>query len=377
MITGNNNLAALRQMESIDLAPTRLRRDHIIPEEYRSDDVEQKYDRTTLWYDAIWANGVVQLICPPLWGLEEVLTRRCLFLDGQKVTKFRRRRFKYFEIISIKSPTPPSRVEVHVDDSILSSGVNVAEFDLFRGLNTIVVKSKNNELQWIKDFAVFHRKTQGAQGILFFDNGSDAYSLADLQHVLSTTGLQAVVVDAPFRFGPDVKDAGSAYRTRGQFFQHAILNIAKLRFLLQARAVTSLDVDELVWSEGDSIFDKAVSSWLGYVSFRGFWRYPPPDATPPLRHADHVWGKVKSSKTGRLPPGIRKYAVVPGRPFGKLVWSVHRVGPPKSEDLFERRDCGFWHCSGISTGWRYTSRLYDSGGSFMDEEARIIGSVME
>lgn len=364
-----------------DLGNVSLRRNCIIPPEYCDKNVYQSYDNTTLWYDAFWDAGKVTIIAPPLMNLKRHLKRSNIFLDEVLVKINRIRRFKYYEVLEIKAPFAPTRLRVEMDGAAIVSAVNRIDHKTFQNKNTILVKSKDNDLTWIRDFCQFHSKTQNAEAILFIDNGSTRYKSDDIFSVAESAGLQSMVIDAPLKFGPDIKEASSRYRCRAQFFQHAVLNIARLRFLSCARAVLSIDIDELVWSEQSNVFDKATRSPFGYVSFRGYWRNPSTAQAGPFRHADHLWGNAQSKPTGKLQPGITKYVVAPDRLAGRLTWSVHRVGRLPLEHVFERRDCGFWHCSGVSTGWRNADRLGQRGGAFFDakmkrviEEAALEGS---
>ncbi|NDW60189.1 hypothetical protein G0P98_27455, partial [Yangia sp. PrR004] len=54
--------------------------------------------------------------------------------------------------------------------------------------------SKDNDLRWIEDFARFHARTQGAESILFIDNGSTTYAMSEIQGVLERAGLDALVL---------------------------------------------------------------------------------------------------------------------------------------------------------------------------------------
>ena len=374
-------MAKIQTLASADLGITPLRRDCVIPPEFCDDSVYEKYDNTTLWYDAFWDTGKVTIIAPPLMNLGEHLKRAKVFADDVLVKIQNKFRFKYYEVFEIKVPFEPNRLRVEMAGGTIVSAVNRVDHETFKGKNTILVKSKDNDLVWIRDFALFHKKIQNAESILLIDNGSTRYQTHDISSAIESAGLQSVVIEAPLKFGPDIKEAGSRYRCRGQFFQHAVLNIARLRFLSCARAVLSIDIDELVWSEKSNVFDKATINPFGYVSFRGYWRNPSTAQAGPFRHADNLWGNAQSKPTGKLKPGITKYVVAPARLAGRLTWSVHRVGRLPLEHVFERRDCGFWHCSGVSTGWRNADRLRQRGGAFFDtqmerliEEASLEGS---
>ena len=45
----------------------------------------------------------------------------------------------------------------------------------FAGRNCLMTLSRDNALDWIRDWAAFHVREHGADAVLFFDNGSTDY----------------------------------------------------------------------------------------------------------------------------------------------------------------------------------------------------------
>lgn len=346
-------------LSSADLSGTALRRDHMAPPEARDATYLENYDRTTLWYDAFWRDGEVIVIAPLMKNLAAPVKAAGFQLDGRKVP-WRRRRFQRHEVWRMPSPEPPGELRVAGPDWSVASPVSQTAADLFAGRNVILTISKDNELAWIRDFARFYRETQGTEAILFIDNGSQSYGPEDVAATLSESGLQAMVVSAPLPYGAKVTGARNTHRAK--FFRPAMLNLARLRFLYRARAVLNIDIDELVWSEGASVFDLAAAHPIGFAPFRGRWRAPGPDAGSPPLHRDHVW----ISDDQRVCP--IKYAVAPNRLAGRISWDVHRLERLPFKNRLVRKDAGYWHCSGVSTGWKQTRRLDLRGGGRIDTD---------
>lgn len=341
-----------------DLAGTPLRRDHFVPEAARDAAYHAAYDRTTLWYDAFWFDGRVILVTPRLLNLWPVLRGAEIRLDGRPARLRRRTRFSRHEILEIPARQRPGRVSVQAEGLSLDTPLSETGYERFAGRNVIVTISKDNPLEWFHDFARYHRLRQGAEAILFMDNGSTAYESAEIAQALQAAGLDAMVVEAPYPFGPVPADR--RFRHKLEFFKPAMLNIARLRFLARARAVLNADIDELVWSEGASVFDMAANSRFGFAPFMGRWRNPGRDIDGPPRHADHVWEQDNAA----IAPV--KYAVAPMRPAGRFSWDVHRLEGLPLRSPFLRADAGYWHCSCITTGWKNPARHDRMGGDRID-----------
>ncbi len=324
-----------------------IRRDHVIPAALRGPDFDARYDFRTLAYDAIHlpGRGVLTLVCPPLLNLAQVLRRGEILVDGQPVRPGRIRRRRRFDFVDLPCPNPPATLAVRFEGWQVETSIPEPAAAPFAGRNCLLTVSRDNALRWIGDWARFHVREQGADAVLFFDNGSTEYGPGDVLDALaSVEGLAAVrVAPVPLPFGP-IPRGGS--RSRALFLQSALWNVARLRFLAGARAVLPCDVDELVTGRGGrSVFDAAVASRAGLVAFCGTWRAYESGEGLPL-HRDH----------DRLPlrarPCPRKYCVVPGRALGRLAWNTHSLVGLPFPGLFESPDFSYLHCHGISTRWK-------------------------
>ena len=147
----------------------------------------------------------------------------------------------------------------------------------------------------------------------------------------------------PKAIGPTAHDA--------KFLHTALMNVARLRFFDRARAVLNADIDELVWTDGETVFDKAKLSPLGFAAFAGEWRFPGRELARWTAHSehDHVWHDARP-----CPP---KYCIAPRGPLGWLSWEVHRIDLPLKKERFLRQDVGFFHCARVSTDWKPTPRI--------------------
>jgi hypothetical protein len=216
------------------------------------------------------------------------------------------------------------------------------------GLNTIYTLSRDNDLNWLRDWARFHVEHHNLQAIILFDNGSTAYDLATIDKTLSAvSGIQQVrIINADLPFGPLNEDCEN--RTEAKFLQIAMLNLARDRFLPRCRAWLNLDVDELLISpKGENIFDATIKSLWGHLTFKGYWHYPDDNAATPIKHEDHRFIRHGDA------PCPTKYSLKPTGLFGNFALQVHCL--EKINRKFNSAGDRFWfaHCHGISTSWKY------------------------
>jgi hypothetical protein len=305
-------------------------------------------------------------MCPPLLNLEETLKRARFTSQGQELYIASIWRFKRFNEVWLHCRGVPQAIEFQVDGFKAQIAVAHDETAAFLGLNCAVTLSKNNDLSWITDWAEYHVQVHGLEGILFFDNNSDKYAAEDIDAALRRVdGLKAIrVVPAPSLYGP------SNY-TEGRFLQVSLLNIARYRFLSSAAALLHADIDELVGPTPEgSVFTSTKRSLLGYLMFRGRWRYARPAAGRHVRHADCIYG----SENDFYP--ATKYCICPTGPCGFSHWDVHGAvrGFLKNYMVTDRFE--YWHCRQISTNWKDArSTELPARLTLAPETARVLDAV--
>lgn len=307
----------------------------------------EQYDDRTLFYDCFTdpAAGAVTLLGPPLVNLEALLTEAELSVDGRPT--------------SIQSVTHLSRCSVtrlharsggvlHLRHPLFSGRVPIGRDYVakLRGLNAIYTISRNNRLEWIADWLRYYVEMHGAEAVILSDNASTAYPPEALRETLAgIPGLRvAVILRAPYPFGPR---AANATGYKALFLQRSLAELARLRFLAEARAVVNADIDELFYSKrGRSIFDATVQSKQGYVRANALWVYAKGRATHGyFRHADHSHVSLSGA-----PKANRKWCVDPQGPMQGQQWLTHFI-----KDRRDPVDPDFilWHFRQVSTGWKY------------------------
>ncbi len=343
------------------------RRDYVAPAADRPDGYDAGYDFLTLAYDAFYRReaDAIWLICPKLANFRPLLDRAAFDLDGAPLVVRRVRSFLRHDIVELPAPGP-GRLGCALHGFRAEIDAPEPDRATFAGRNVLVTVSRNNELDWIRDWVRFHARIHGADALLLFDNGSEIYEAGEIADALAAEDAlrSARILSADFPYGPLGRGRS---KFDGNFLQAGLLNIARLKHLSTARAALQCDVDELVVPRrGRTVFDAAAQARSGYVKFAGRWVYPEVAPGAVARHRDHMLSDVPPRT---CPP---KYCVVPGGPLRAHSWATHRIrGLPFGWRFLSREFC-FLHCRGISDFWKGRPRPLAEGAGRRDAEAEAI-----
>ncbi len=312
------------------------------------------YDRHTLFYDAFYnpETGVITMIGPSIKRKTVMFLKSAIFkIDRARADISIRQVSPRTGEVNIISPNndPTNMRILHPTPPKTSAQMRIGRTDheAFEGRNVLLAISKNNKLSWIKDWLRYYVKVHGADAVVLFDNGSDAYTLDDLtQTVTSVPGIEAAkVISADFPFGPKGTDRTSV---NSKFFHLSMFHIANRRFLAKANAVLSVDIDELVTKPGaDTIFEAVNHTPQRFLSIPGRWRYATKPTSPdqPITHQDHTMMRI-----GRDAVMGPKWCLDPKGALAGKYWRVHGIAGAKH---FYDHDFKFLHCRQISNGWDY------------------------
>lgn len=306
------------------------------------------FDSRTLFYDAFREGDDVWLSGPPVSNLRDPLESADWRVDGADVSAA-------VELVDW-GRTQRSRIVGAGAGQHLSLGLGGTRFSteiapndsaLFAGQRTIITKSKDNDLVWIRDFLQHYHIVHGVTGVVFYDNNSTKYSAQDVADTIaSVDGITtAVVVEWPYPFGPD---GGPNKVWDSDYCQYGILEHGRFRYLSRAAGVISADIDELILTEdGRSVFEHAAESEVGVTMFSGYWMAKatrePLDPGRQRRFVDYHH-RAKGTTTV-------KWTALPGLMDEQTTqWRVHSVAGSravKTERVHHR------HFQGVNNGWRY------------------------
>lgn len=323
------------------------------PPTLRHADFEDKYDFHTVFYDCFWsADGKsLKLIGPAMMNLEGDLKPRFFAMPGGEELKPVAVSRVFITELTMRAPRAVQclRIESTAGTTFLVPQPNLSS--LFEGRRVLMTLSQNNELEWIRDWIVWHKRLHGCDAALVYDNNSTFYDVSDLKGCLaSIPGVTGVALSWPFRYGPFDGRLPLTYDLwEGHFCQFGMLEHARYRFLATARSALNLDVDELVMCPGKkSIFKLTEASSRGHLKFSGRWveahRSSRTDPAKKPLHRD-FWHR----KAERTQGCENKYAVVPSRVPDAAQFAVHDIFGYADSRLPEGVEIR--HFKALNTNW--------------------------
>lgn len=332
------------------------------PEKMRQDNYSELFDDKTLFYDAVASDGGVTLIGPPLLNLQKIVTEgRFTGSHGQA-----------FEVVLLNLDR--TSVVRLVSESAVSSHVSISSAALdvsavvspnmqyaFAGKKVLVTKSKDNKLEWIRDWVKFHVAEQGIDAVLIYDNGSTSYGPEDVLNAVSVDGVDtAIVVNWPFKFGPQggnwngLKDAP----WDSDFCEYGILEHARRRFLEQALGVLSADVDELVMTDSKkTVFDLLDAYDAPVLSYKGRWiEAATTEDMVYGSHSDYIFTDPRRAAT------TDKWVLKPSKIPGAIQWKTHWI---PGVDMTKTSEVVHRHFMGINSNWKWERTTRDKVGEHL------------
>lgn len=341
----------------LSLITTSLRREPRRPRELQGPHFSEQFDYTTLFYDVCGTGGAIYLSGPPLY---ETLVGHEIcwqigaadnWLDVEPSLKDSGK-CQHSWISKLPSECDGSLLRVSIDGQDLFAAINRSPSHLFAGRRVLLTKSRDNKLEWIRDWVTYHAKCHDVDAVLFYDNNSTLYEASDVLGAIADAGVDvAVVVRWPYKFGPQGGFAAGVKNAPwdSDFCEYGILEHARCVFLSEASMVINTDIDELVMPpDGRSIYQWLEESESGYLFYRGLRIESESlhvDEIP--RYYNFCYRRPEASTA----PGPTKWTIDPRRARGQ--WRTHFVlGHTNQNPLSDM----FRDFRAISTGWKHPAR---------------------
>lgn len=341
-----------------------LRRGLISAEVPREAQFLAHFEDRCIFYDVFWDAAGKRIILhgpPPVNLTQHYRDARYTARPSGKRLRARGHHSQKVHLCSLAAPADTSHLEVEFAGMTFTVPVGTNHSGWFEGQNLLATVSKNNDLQWIADWARFHVVNQGASAVLLFDNASDRYTPADIEATLLTVeGLKRIcVVPAPFAYQrPD--NALPDNRFWAHFLQPSLFTNMFRRYGARAAGILDCDIDELaVPLTGETVFETARASRSGTVYFRNRWIEPVPVAPRPdgYRHRDFCFAKAGDDITRG---GTTKWAMAPDRRWMRDLRIQPRAHLIANRPPFTRHRPGtayIAHFRAISTSWKYDRKV--------------------
>ena len=320
-----------------------------------------RYEALALFYDCFWhADGTrILLVGPPPLNLMPAL-RGARVVARPSGTPLRPRFFASAAVMLTElsgAPVGTEAVAVRLPDGQeFELPVQPSSAAALAGRRVLFTVSKDNDLAWIREWAHYHARIQGADAVVFFDNGSTRYAPGEVaETLLSVPGIaEAAVLSWPHLYGaPDPAVRINPFYTH--FLQIGAMGVALRRYAARAAGLLNCDVDELVATpEGGTVFSRLARSSHGLLVMRGQYVEPlPADGAPEPRTHRHF--PFRHRDPARRLSRPRKWALDPTRPWVAdlrvhpyMHWIEGRpwFSKTQSPEVF------YWHFRGISTNWK-------------------------
>lgn len=254
-------------------------RDRTRPADNRDTSYDHKYDFRTLFYDAIPDDNRLILPGPPLLNLTPLLQNGQITLDGVEPETVHTEEKERAQSTILKFPHKIHEGATftlrHESITPIQSVIDDSYNEYFSGFNVLMTMQKDEELEWITDWARFYARIHDVNAILLFDNGSRKYSLEQLREALTTvTEIHRIaIVKWPFPYGPQGgKWDGRQASWDSDFCQIGAFQTARHKFLHMSNGVINADIDELVIPLNQTtLFDALADSKNGMVGYGGHW----------------------------------------------------------------------------------------------------------
>ncbi|MEO6013286.1 MAG: hypothetical protein ABIQ30_06845 [Devosia sp.] len=313
----------------------------------------QAFDDRTLFYDCFWHDDGqrIVLVGPPPLNLKGAFADAHFSAAGVALKP------SYFASLSVMItalsgvPIGISSIDVTIAGETFAIPVQPSSTQTLAGRRLLFSVNRDNDLDWIREWALFHARVHGTDVVILFDNGSTRYSVAEVAETLrSVPGLAYVGVPSwPYSFGP-IDPAVRANPYWARFFQIGTMSVLLRRYGERAAGLLDCDIDELAGTRsGTSIYDLATQSKGGLAVFRGTWIEA---SGPGTRHRDFT-KRLSDPKTAVSPQ--RKWALDPSRAWVRRL-SVHPYWHwIEGRALFSKSmpaDATYWHFKGINTNWK-------------------------
>ncbi|WP_127144215.1 hypothetical protein [Pelagibacterium montanilacus] len=298
-------------------------------------------------------DGVV-MVCPPPLNLGPMFARARFAAGGRRLWAHTVTGPSVTLVTLPRVPSSASSIAMTLGGMSLEIPIAENHSAALEDRRVLFTMNKDNDPDWIADWAAFHQHHHGADAVIVIDNGSTRYPAARvLERLEAVPGFaHRIVLDWPYRYG--AHDPAVTLRPYwSHFVQNAAMSVVLRRFAARARGLLNLDIDELAArpADGTTIFETCETSHAGLVVMRGVW-IEPEGASDTPRHADFT-RRAADPRAARC--AQRKWVLDPRRDWvrnRRVLPHVHWIEnrPPRSKTM--REDLFYWHFKGINTRWK-------------------------
>lgn len=204
------------------------------------------FDQYTLFSDIFFTESKIELLGPPLLNLKKHLKSSEIYLDDVKISKrnISINQMDRVSRITIKTKGEPKDLKIKINNQEFIRKIQPNNSIFFENKNVLVTQQRNNPIEWILYWLIYHVHHHDVNAVLIYDNNSDLYTTQQLQDAISLVeGIENVcVIDWKIPFGVT---GGPYQKWDSDYGQHQFLEHALNRFLKKSNCAIIGDIDEL------------------------------------------------------------------------------------------------------------------------------------
>lgn len=206
---------------------------------------EDLFDFFTIFSDIYQTEEGVELLGPPLLNLKDPLKSGKIYIDGvDKTDKLIINEIDRISRSIIPDIKDARQIEIVFQDQKFIKDIQSNYSNFFLDRNVLVTHQRDNPLEWILYWVLFHVKHHNIDAVLIYDNGSSNYSTNEIKNILAKVQniKKVCIVDWKIPFG---LTGGHNQVWDSDYGQHQFLEHALKRLLRYADCAIIGDIDEL------------------------------------------------------------------------------------------------------------------------------------
>ena len=206
---------------------------------------EDLFDFFTLFSDIFQTEEGIELLGPPLLNLKSSLEDGGIYIDGvDKTGKIIINELDRASKSIIPTIKDARQIEITFQDQKFIRDIQPDNTQFFLDRNVLVTHQRDNPLEWILYWILFHVEHHNIDSVLIYDNGSSNYSIDEVKDILANVKKieKVCIVDWRIPFG---LTGGHNQIWDSDYGQHQFLEHALKRLLRYANCAIIGDVDEL------------------------------------------------------------------------------------------------------------------------------------
>ena len=258
------NFPTINRLHEVTNMDTRVDLYDVMPSPFEYNILARNLDTRTVFYDVYinWNTKILYGFGPCLFNLESELFPMELFVNGNKIEFKIYQQHRLFFIKSKRLPNSlPKIVHIELVFKSFTHSMSLDSQQCQQSIEsssstpiTISTLQKNNDIQWVIDWILWHRRLHNVERIVLYDNGSTNRTELIKNLKALEPEVKIIFVDWPFPYG--------IYPNHST--QLGSLNHCRIRFPIKHGYCINLDIDEYLVRSGEKNLLDYLNASLNY-----------------------------------------------------------------------------------------------------------------